>query len=69
MVAASSSSLPTGFGGLPLMLLLTGLFLAGMGARGLLALQAAALGGGLLGAGCALGAPSNLPDLRTEERP
>lgn len=68
VVATSSDSLPTGFGGLPLMLLLTGLFLAGVGARGLLALQGAALGGALLGGGCVLGAPSDLPDLRNEER-
>ncbi|TAL22797.1 MAG: hypothetical protein EPN99_05445 [Frankiales bacterium] len=69
VVATSADSRPAGFGGLPLMLVLTGLFLAGVGARGLLALQGAALGGALLGGGCAFGAPSDLPDLRTEERP
>lgn len=69
VVAASADTRPVGFGGLPLMLVLTGLFLAGVGARGLLALQGAALGGALLGGGCAFGAPSDLPDLRTEERP
>lgn len=68
VVATSADSRPVGFGGLPLMLVLTGLFLAGVGARGLLALQGAALGGALLGAGCLLGAPSDLPDLRAEER-
>jgi hypothetical protein len=66
VVAAASRERPDPFGGLPLMLVLTGLFLAGAGARGLLALQGAALGGGLLGAGCRLGAPSDLPDLRTD---
>ena len=65
VVAASSDSRSDPFGGLPLMLVLGGLFVAGAGARSLLALQAAALGGGLLGAGCLLGAPSDLPDLRT----
>jgi hypothetical protein len=73
VVAAASRERPDPFGGLPLMLVLTGLLLAGAGARGLLAMQAAALGGGLLGAGCLLGAPSDLPDLRTDgpaqERP
>lgn len=73
VVAAASRERPDPFGGLPLMLVLAGLFLAGVGARGLLAMQAAALGGGLLGAGCLLGAPSDLPDLRTDgpaqERP
>lgn len=69
VVATSADSRPAGFGGLPLMLVLTGLFLAGVGARGLLALQGAALGGALLGGGCAFGAPGDLPDLRTEERP
>lgn len=68
LVATSADSGPVGFGGLPLMLVLAGLFLAGVGARGLLALQGAALGGALLGGGCLLGAPSDLPDLRTEER-
>lgn len=67
VVATASDATPVGFGGLPLMLVLTGLFLAGAGARGLLALQGAALGGALLGAGCPLGAPSDLPDLRTQE--
>lgn len=67
VVATAADSTPVGFGGLPLMLVLAGVFLAGAGARGLLALQGAALGGALLGAGCALGAPSDLPDLRTEE--
>jgi hypothetical protein len=66
VVAAASRERPDPFGGLPLMLVLTGLFLAGAGARGLLALQGAALGGGLLGAGCPLGAPDDLPDLRTD---
>jgi hypothetical protein len=65
VVATSSDGLPAPFGGLPLMLVLTGVFLAGAGARGLLALQGAALGGGLLG-GCALGAPSDLPELRAD---
>lgn len=72
VTAASSRSRPAPFGGLPLMVVLAGLFLAGAGARGLLAMQAAALGGGLLGSGCALGAPGNVPDLRAdglEERP
>lgn len=73
VVAAASRERPDPFGGLPLVLVLTGLFLAGVGARGLLAMQAAALGGGLLGAGCLLGAPSDLPDLPTDgpaqERP
>jgi hypothetical protein len=46
VLATSSRSRPEGFGGLPLLVLLSGLFLAGAGARGLLALQAAALAGG-----------------------
>lgn len=66
VAVGGSRDRPDPFGGLPLMLVLAGLFLAGVGARGLLALQGAALGGGLLGAGCLLGAPSDLPDLRTD---
>lgn len=66
VVATGGRERPDPFGGLPLVLVLTGVFLAGVGARGLLALQGAALGGGLLGAGCLLGAPSDLPDLRTD---
>ena len=62
VLAASSQSDPFLYGGLPLLVVLSGLFLAGVGARALLAMQGAALGGLL---GCALGAPKDLPDLRT----
>lgn len=63
--AALSRSDP--FGGLTLPLLLGGLLLAAVGARGLLGLQAAALGGALVPAGCTLGAPKDLPDLRAQD--
>ena len=61
---ASTSGLTDPFDGLGPAVLLAGLFVAGLGARGLLGVQAAALGGAVLGAGCALGAPDDVPDLR-----
>lgn len=63
---ASSSGFTDPFHGVGPLVVLAGLVLAGLGARGLLGVQAAALGGGLLGGpGCALGAPADLPDLRS----
>lgn len=63
---ASSSGLTDPFHGVGPLVVLAGLMLAGFGARGLLGVQAAALGGGVLGGpGCALGAPQDLPDLRS----
>jgi hypothetical protein len=62
---ASSSPFSDPFDGLGPAVLLAGLFFAGLGARGLLGVQAAALGGGALaGPGCAFGAPDDVPDLR-----
>lgn len=68
-VVVASQSSPFLYGGLPLAVVLGGLLLAAAGARALLAMQAAALGGLR---GCALGAPKDLPDLRSrlsEEQP
>ena len=63
---ASSRTTDDPFKGLGPVVLLGGLLFAGAGARGLLGVQAAALGGGLIGGGCALGAPEDLPDLREQ---
>jgi hypothetical protein len=61
----ASATVPDPFGGLGAAALLAGLFVAGLGARGLLGVQAAALGGAALGGpSCALGAPDDVPDLR-----
>lgn len=62
---ASSRDFSDPFGGTGPLIVLAGVMLAGFGARGLMGLQTAALGGGVLGGpGCALGAPEDLPDLR-----
>ena len=61
-VLAGSSS-PLGKG-ISFLLLLGALIGAGIGGWALTRLQGFAFGGGLLAGGCALGAPSSLPDLR-----
>lgn len=62
---AAATELTDPFRGVGPLVVLAGLVLAGLGARGLLGVQAAALGGGVLGGpGCALGASEALPDLR-----
>lgn len=62
---AADQRLP-GSGGVGVALFLLGLGVAALAGRGLQLLQAGALGGGgLLGRGCALGAPQDVPDLRT----
>lgn len=68
---ASDDGLAPPFGGLGAAVLLAGLVFAGAGARGLLGMQSAALGGAVLGAGrgCSLGAPDDLPDLRDSSVP
>lgn len=62
---AASTDVTDPFQGVGPLVVLAGLMLAGFGARGLLGVQAAALGGGVLGGpGCTLGASESLPDLR-----
>ena len=53
-----------GSGGVPAALLLGALLVASIAGRFLAHFQAAALGGAVLGNGCRLGAPSNVPNLR-----
>jgi hypothetical protein len=64
LVPTASSPTSGPFHGVSAFLLLGAGLLAGFGGWGLMRLQGLAMAGGLLGAGCALGAPSNLPDLR-----
>ena len=65
LTPSSSSGAPPGpFQGISGLLLLGAALAAGFGGWFLLRVQSLALGGGLLGGGCALGAPSDLPDLR-----
>jgi hypothetical protein len=66
-VLASRPTSGTGsdpFHGVPARVLLGAAVLAGFGGWGLLRVQGSAFAGGLLGGGCALGAPSDLPNLR-----
>jgi hypothetical protein len=65
LTPTSSTGPPGGpFRGIPALLLVVAVLAAGLGGWLLMRVQSLALGGGLLGGGCALGAPSNLPDLR-----
>lgn len=66
LLPIAAPQLGAGFGGVPAALLLGALVMSGIAGRFLTRWQAAALGGVLLGKGCRLGAPSNLPNLRGE---
>ncbi len=64
-VLAGSSQPNNPFKGVSALLLLAAALAAALGGWGLLSLRGFAFAGGLLGSGCALGAPSDLPDLRS----